>query len=376
MATSSTRLAPDDAITGTSDELAEYLQNKFSAKRANNWPAPAADEPYVGAWATYLNTYPEEDAFQLLRKCYPQLNFPIAEGVNKSQAYIDAVLKGKPLRAGDETASAFNSPERMCIRLHDSVVGKVPVLIVPDAADFTTLVRCFLHKNNPAPVPNSMGALLANGINNWERLHARKEQWLQTNAVETWAGEFSRNIVPNPGLYKDKLIVLSTKPYSNVPADKLGLSKADWADYSLSIRLEHECAHLYTLKRYGCASNNLHDELIADYVGISKTIGRYEPSWMLAFMGLEAYPAYRKGARLENYLGDKGLTTNQFHQLIALIKKAIESIADFDAQVGPIRSAHDQVNRIDALCMTNLTDMASAKGTEQLLQTYEETISA
>lgn len=137
--------------------------------------------------------------------------------------------------------------------------------------------------------------------------------------------------MPNPGLYKDKLIILSTKPYSNVLAHRLGLTEEEWAAYSLSIRLEHECTHLYTLNQYGCAFNNLHDELIADYIGVSKTIGTYNKEWMLAFMGLEAHPAYRKGARLENYLGNANLTAERFSQLVSVIKSAIESIACFDA---------------------------------------------
>ena len=95
---------------------------------------------------------------------------------------------------------------------------------------------------------------------------------------------------------------------------------------------------------------------------------------MLAFMGLEDYPAYRKGARLENYLGDANLTAEQFGQLITVIKSAIESIACFDTALGTIHSAHDQVCRMDALCTTDLLDIASANGSTLLLQKYEELI--
>jgi hypothetical protein len=34
----------------------------------------------------------------------------------------------------------------------------------------------------------------------------------------------------------------------------------------ISIREEHECTHLYTLKKYGVHQIVLHDELIADYI--------------------------------------------------------------------------------------------------------------
>ena len=217
-----------------------------------------------------------------------------------------------------------------------------------------------------------MGAMLANGINNWDRIHALKHRWLLSNSAETWNHEFSKNIIPNPGLYKDKLIILSAKPYSNVPADRLGLTQEAWASYSLSIRLEHECTHLYTLNQYGCASNNLHDELIADYIGISKTMGTYNKEWMLAFMGLEAYPSYRKGARLENYLASADLADENFCQLTTIIRQAIEGISDFDAELGTIHSAHDQLCRMDALCATDLADIASPNGSNLLLRRYQE----
>ncbi|GAB3640266.1 DUF7005 family protein [Spirosoma arcticum] len=354
-----------------SDELKGYFQNKFCAKETRR-PPVSIDEPYLDSWEEYVTKANEGEAFQLLRKCYPQLNFPIGDGINKTQGYIDAVLKGKPLATSGKALVGLNKPEAIRIKLHTSIAGKVPVLFVADDEDFVKLVQCFLHKNNPTPVPQSMGALLANGVNNWDRIHTLKDKWLLNNPAETWNQEFSTNVLSKSGLYKDKLIMLSTKPYSNVPADRLGLTEAEWASYSLFIRLEHECTHLYTLNRYGCASNNLHDELIADYIGISKTTGTYYKEWMLAFMGLEDYPAYRKGARLENYLGDANLTVEQFKQLVTVIKSAIESIACFDAALGTIHSAHDQVCRMDALCATDLATMSSANGSTSLLQKYEE----
>lgn len=356
------------------DELRGYFQNKFCAKETHR-PPVSIDEPYLDSWEEYVTKVSEGEAFELLRKCYPQLNFPIEEGINKTPNYIDAVLKGKPLATGGKALVALNKPEAIKIKLHTSIAGNVPVLFVADDEDFVKLVQCFSHKNNPTPVPQSMGALLANGVNNWDRIHRLKDKWLLNNPAETWNHEFSTNILSNPSLYKDKLIMLSTKPYSNVPAARLGLTEAEWASYSLSIRLEHECTHLYTLNRYGCASNNLHDELIADYIGISKTTGTYYKEWMLAFMGLEDYPNYRKGARLENYLGNANLIAEHFRQLITVIKSAIESIARFDAALGTIHSAHDQVCRTDALCTTDLVAMSSVNGSNLLLQKYEELMS-
>lgn len=362
----------NDRTSYVSDELSGYLQNKFVAKKTHRQPV-STNESYIDSWEEYVTKAGEGEAFHLLTTCYPQLNFPIREGINKTQDYIDAVLKGRPSTG---STPLLDKPNDLKVKLHRSIAGKVPVLVVGDDEDFIKLVQCLLHKNNPVPVPLSMGALLANGVNNWDRIHMLKAKWLLNNPTETWNHEFSRNVLPNPGLYKDKLIILSTKPYSNVPADRLGLTEADWASYSLSIRLEHECTHLYTLNHYGCASNNLHDELIADYIGISKTVGTYKKEWMLAFMGLEDYPAYRKGARLENYLGDANLTAELFSDLTAIVKNAVESIARFDAALKPIQSAHDQVCRMDALCLTDLLAISSVNGSNVLIRRYEELMRA
>lgn len=353
-----------------SDELKRYFQNKFHSinKKTQSF---FTDEPYIKSWKNYCSDAEKAGSFQVLKKCYPQLNFPIEEGINKTQDYIDAVLKGKTEQLKEQNDLQLNNPKGLKVSIYESIAGQVPVLKFSDNQDFIKVIQCLLHKNNPTPVPQSMGALLANGINNWERIHSLKTQWLADNPLGNWNEEFSNNVLPNPHLYKDKIIILSTKPYSNVPADKLGLTDEIWKSYSYSIRLEHECTHLYTLKKYGFATNNLHDELIADYIGITKTIGSYNKEWMLAFMGLEDYPNYRKGARLENYLANTDLSFENFEQLTTIIKNAIENIAYFDTELGKINSDKDQICRMDTLCETSVLEIAAEYGADLLLEKYE-----
>jgi hypothetical protein len=348
-----------------SDELTLYFKNKFSSKETTN---SFRDEPYINAWKEYCIESEKNGAFQVLKKCYPQLNFRVIDGINKTQPYADAVLKGKIGYVNLESNLELNNPEGIEISIFESIAGKVPVIKVPESQDFIQIIQCLLHKNNPTFVPLSMGACLINGINNWDRLHTLQHNWVANNPIGNWNEEFLKNVLSNPSLFKDKIVILSTKPYSNVAANSLGLSDDVWKNYSYSIRLEHECTHLYTLKKYGFATNNLHDELIADYIGISKTIGSYEKEWMLTFMGLENYPNYRKGARLENYLGNSDLSFDNFKKLTTIIKNAIENIAYFDAQLGKIVSDKDQMCRMDALCETDVLDIASENGADLLIQ--------
>lgn len=349
-----------------SDELKLYFKNKFSS--SDKLPSSFIDDPFINSWEGYCNELIEHGAFQVLKKCYPQLSFPITEGINKTQPYVDAVLKGKSGYTNLESNLELNNPEGIEISIHNSIAGKIPVAKVPDSQDFIQIIQCLLHKNNPVFVPLSMGACLLNGINNWDRLHSLQSDWTANNPIGNWNEEFSKNVLSNPTLFKDKTIILSTKSYSNVSANILGLSEDVWKTYSYSIRLEHECTHLYTLKKYGFATNNLHDELIADYIGISKTIGSYNKEWMLTFMGLENYPNYRKGARLENYLGNADLSFENFEKLTVIIKNAIENIALFDAQLGKIKSDKDQMCRMDALCETDVLEIASENGSSLLIQ--------
>lgn len=353
-------------------ELESYFQNKFSLECIMT--IPSGENFCIEFWKNYLEVN-DLNPFQILKKFYPQLNFPIQKDINKTEDYINAVLKGKDCYGTLQDELQLNNAKEITINVHESIAGGIPVVSVPDNKDFATIVQCFLHKNNPIEIPESMGAFLASGMNNWARIHVLKKHWTEANPLGNWNEEFSKNILPNPDLYKDKIIVLSTKPYSNVSANRLGLRDDEWKTYSYLIRLEHECTHLYTLKTYGYASNNLHDELIADYIGIAKAAGRYHKEWMLLFMGLEDYPKYRKGARLENYLENIQLSDEKFHKLIYIIKNAIETIAWFDNELGTIRSDKDQKARIEVLCETDLTNIASEEGGHILMIKYNEKVS-
>jgi len=65
--------------------------------------------------------------------------------------------------------------------------------------------------------------------------------------------------------------------------------------------------------------NNLLDEVIADYFGITAACGRFRADWLLRFFGLESYPRYRAGGRLEHYRGDPPLSDAAFLVLQRLL---------------------------------------------------------
>jgi hypothetical protein len=119
-------------------------------------------------------------------------------------------------------------------------------------------------------------------------------------------------------------------------------------------------------------ANNMHDELLADYMGISKVLGKFNKSWFFHFIGLEEYPNYRLGARFENYLGNPSISEKAFKLLQTIVKKAADNLELFDNQLGKHKSIEDRVSRLTSLCRLDLIELASEKGVKKLLTQYKK----
>ncbi len=175
------------------------------------------------------------------------------------------------------------------------------------------LVRALARRNEPVPIPASMGACMVAGYNNWDRVFQTLER----------DGAGSRF---DPSSYRDRFIILSRGYYSGVAPAEIGLPEGDWRELSFAIRREHECMHYFTRRVFASMRNYLLDEILADYCGIVAAAGRFMSGWMLRFFGLEDFPAYRSGARLENYKGKPELSAGAFVVLQALVKQAADNL--------------------------------------------------
>lgn len=348
------------------DELLAYSENKFTNKRN---ASSLLEDTYINTWEDYYSESKKISAFDTLKKYIVQLQFPVQKGISKTKEYINSSLRGKPKLS--KSCLMLNQPELIKLELYNSsIIGKVPVIIVPNDDDFNTVISALSNKNEPQELPKSMGASFINGINNWDRIYRLKANWLIHNPTGNWNIHFKEHILPKPHLFKDKLVVLSTKAYSGIKCEGIGVSKDSWEFLSLIIRREHECAHLFTLKYYGCMANNMHDEIIADYAGITKVLGHFNKEWFLQFIGLENYPNYRKGGRLENYQGSTKLSKEAFEGLKTIVKNVTDAVYKFDHTLGQVKSPIDQLNRIKSICEVDLITMASSKGTQNLLEIY------
>ena len=311
-------------------ELLTYNINYFNPEGLKTESFPFADEPFIETWKIYSREAQERGVFAVLQDRLIQLCFPIQSGISRTESYRSATLRGK---WGDlpQAGLTLECPEKLQLYLHQTLAGKIPVLFTRHRQDFVTLVQALAHRNEPIKIPTSMGACLVKGYNNWDRIQAYRYKWQAANPLQgnekDWQNEF-RKLIPCKELYQDTFIILSDIDYSGITAKAMKLSPKEWEEISLVIRREHEAAHYFTLRFFGSARNYILDELIADFIGIIAATGSYRSDWFLRFLGLENYPIYRKGGRLENYLDNPALTQGACKILYHLVKYAAENLEE------------------------------------------------
>jgi hypothetical protein len=347
-------------------ELLAYNQNIFDPSRLAHLHEPQP-ELHLATWAEYVRESAKIGAYAALKPHLVQFQFPILAGISTTAEYRAATRRGQST-AAMQTAVGLTllEPERLQLDLHQTLAGAIPVLVAGNRADFVSLVQALTKRNEPEPIPDSMGACIVGGYNNWHRVRQYQQQWIEENehrcSEQDWKIEF-QELIKRPELYQDRFILLSQGAYSNVAATELGLEAGEWLELSSKIRLEHECTHYITRRWFGSMRNNILDEIIADYRGIVATLGYYRADWFLRFVGLEAFPAYRSGGRLENYRGDPPLSTGAFIVLQRLVKAAAENLAQFEQKSSHSdRTRASEIAILIALTTLRLEELASEQG--------------
>lgn len=295
------------------DALLTYTDNPFDL----SGPLVLEDEPFVSVWAEYLAEAESEGVFDVLRRVLPQLRFPIREGMSDDPAYRAATRQGDTEAFGTNSPSLgelhLAAPERLRLELHLTPAGRIPVLTAPLREDFVVLVQALSRRNEPVPVPRSMGALMVSGYNNWDRVSRYRRAW-ESGGKGSW-GEAFRALVPQQELYQDRFILLSEGPYGAVPARQFGLTDEEWICVSHQIRREHESAHYYCRRALGAMRSNALDEWIADAAGLLAAGVPDPASWARAFLTAP------ETGRVGTYCG--GLTPHQVEIIRSLLDDVI-----------------------------------------------------
>jgi hypothetical protein len=347
------------------EELIRYDENPFAAFRGRVPAWPLADEPHIDAWLSYAADARDIGVFQALQRRFVQLRFPIQAGMSAEAAYRSATLRGH-LAEADAFAPGLvlSSPSGLHLDIHPTIAGRIPVLVADDRGDFVALVRAFTDRNEPGPVPPSMGACIVTGLNNWDRIAAYRRAWEagQQGEVDdgSWGEEFKR-LIPQKALYQDRFIILSRGPYSATAPSDTGMDESEWLARSLVIRREHELTHYFTYRVFGAMRNNVLDELVADFVGLVRAFGTYRADLARRFLGLEDFPAYRQGGRLQNYRGDPPLSDEAFAVLVRLAYRVTGNLERFAVrQAGLLDNLSGLARVTFALVRLTVEELASS----------------
>jgi hypothetical protein len=353
-------LASYGASATEMEELLAYTENIFDLSGlAEPIKFPLSPEAHIATWQKYVAEAENIGVFATLQQKLPQLCFPIKEGISETLPYKAATRKGLSVNDIPEaTGLMLKEPQKLQLFVHQSLAGAIPVIIPDNRADFVSIVQALTKRNEPSYVPASMGACMVGGFNNWDRINKYRQEWQVNHSEYTeagWNAEFQR-LTKQKELYQDRFIILSQGDYSNVSAEDAGLTPAQWQRVSLTIRLEHECTHYFTKRLFGSMRNNLLDEFIADYRGIIAATGYYREDWFLRFMGLESFPNYRLGARLENYRDN--LSERSLEVLKSLVFYAAKNLKTFELRQ---TSSINPAIMLTALCQLTLEELASGE---------------
>ena len=337
------------------DCLIEYNKNIFDHSLLDKKKLPLDDEPFVKDWIKYQSNSQKNGIFDELKKVFIQFNFPVEAGISQTQKYTNAVKKG--IFPEINKNLTLIEPEKIELTIKETPAGRIPILSIQNRNDFVTIIQAISKKNEPVDIPKSYGASMFSGYNNWNRIHSYKKSFLEKNPLSQWKGEF-QNLIKQKHLYQDKFIILSNSYYSGIQPETLKLQGEYWKEKSLIIRREHECMHFFTKQCLKSMQNNVLDEIIADYAGLTAAFGTFNAKWFLTFLGLENFPKYRKSGRLEIYKGN--LEGNALIVLQKLIIRAAENLEKISL------SNSDTFNTAVSLTKYTLEELAS----ENILKSY------
>ena len=206
----------------------------------------------------------------------------------------------------------FMSPSDVDIIIYNSFAGKIPILYVKDTNDFEHLVTNIVYNGERPDNISKTGASFV----------------------------FGKTVC---------FIILSSKPYSNVSNEELGIDAEEWREKSMLLRRDHECTHYFTQQRYGIAENRLHDEVMADFIGMYNAFGFYKAEWFLRFMGI----IKGGGDRMVYYTKDM---TPQVREAVAQILSQVAYMLEKWTQTSGFK-AMSNAERVDVMCKKGLKGM-------------------
>ena len=148
----------------------------------------------------------------------------------------------------------WENVEALNISFAESLGGRLPVIATESHSDFRAMEALLNGRGNPQAYPSTVNAFT-----------------MQTRAKM---------------IYRHRVLLLNYAPYSNIPAEMMGLSGADWLTCSHRLRLRHECAHYETLRILNGMQSHALDEIMADALGQIAAFGNFDADRQRVYFGL------------------------------------------------------------------------------------------
>ncbi|MCR4646228.1 MAG: hypothetical protein K5695_12605 [Oscillospiraceae bacterium] len=263
----------------------------------------------------------------------------LVPGEEGQRLYNEVVLKGAKPPSRD--LSHFITSERDMCGFEWTPAGMVRIIILDERADFELFLQIMANCCAVRSIPDTQGASIISSVINRRKIDAFRERFHAEHPgadSTAWNAAF-RRFREDKSNYTESVIILSTGPYSNVPAAELGLTGAAWLRDSMTIRRFHECTHFICRKLFPDQISVVWDEAVADTVGIYSAYGKPDTRMAERFFGIT--DGHYTGGRLENYLELPDPATLDrlaagLHRLLAEFEKIVQEhsgIAPFDLAI-------------------------------------------
>jgi hypothetical protein len=323
---------PDDQ----QDALLHYNQPWFAGALSHPLPnLPLPPCACTTTWEGYAEEATDSSWQEVLRERFPAFRFAIVSGMSQQPDYQQACRKGSEASGEPHTFSKANFLQ---FEVCHPPSGSIPVLTVEHRGDFEDLLRILLHQNETVPIPATMGAVLISGLPNPDRIAGLKQNYFDSHPgarLGSWLREWEQIRVADRDAWQDRLVIVSTGPYSALPAAAIGLSQEAWQAASRIIRIHHECAHAFCKGLLGHMGNNLLDECIADFMGLRAAFGHFSASLFLQGMGVQTEGSLSPTGRMKNYLQQPELPATAWENQGRLLAKAAAAIEAWDRSLPP-----------------------------------------
>lgn len=359
------------------EQVFQYCNNPFNPDLLNTGHVfPLPEELHVKDWRAYCSGS-GGDQLSFLQTKIVQLNIPVREGISQSESYRDVVRKGKPFSEENfDGRLTFEFLKKIQCYIHEHPAGSLPVITTSVRSDFEKLYRALACRCEPVSIQESVNATVVAGLINWDRVRNYRERWEKkasplSMATGGWRAEMNRVAKEEPGHFHDRLILICKNSYSSVTAEQLQLDmdEFEWIEKSTVLRIEHEFTHYATKRLFDSMRNNILDETIADFMGVTAALGSYKAQWFKTFLGLENWPDVRQNGRIFTYKGD--LKENAFQLLCVLTCHAAAGLEKLGAQFYKPEKRNQFFLALTAMTL----ELLASKKAEKIFNTYYAAVS-